>query len=75
MLDGYTKANPPTKKILLVESDVPELLVEMDYGKDGLIKAQTVGDLHSLPFTIYCELGKILIKENKMAQNRPCSLS
>jgi hypothetical protein len=29
MLDGYTKADPPTKKKLLVKADVPELLIKM----------------------------------------------
>jgi hypothetical protein len=33
MLEGYSKAYPPTKKMLPVEADVPELLVKMGYGK------------------------------------------
>jgi hypothetical protein len=33
MLDSYTKADPPTKKKLPVKADVPELLIEMGYGK------------------------------------------
>jgi hypothetical protein len=37
MLDGYSIADPPTWKMLMVEADVPELLVEMGYGKGGLI--------------------------------------
>jgi hypothetical protein len=32
MIDGYTKADPPTQKKLPVEADVPELLIEMGYG-------------------------------------------
>jgi hypothetical protein len=36
MIDGYTKADPPTKKMLLVEADVPELMVEMGYERRGL---------------------------------------
>ncbi len=35
MIDGYTKADPPTQKKLPVEADVPKLLVEMGYGKSG----------------------------------------
>jgi hypothetical protein len=31
MLDGYTKADPPTQKKFPVKADVPELLVEMGY--------------------------------------------
>ncbi len=45
MLDGYTKADPPTQKKLPVEADVPELLVEMGYGKLGSIQSQAIGDL------------------------------
>jgi hypothetical protein len=33
MLDGYTKADPPTKKKLPVAADLPELLLKMGYGK------------------------------------------
>jgi hypothetical protein len=33
MIDGYTKADPPMQKKLPVEADVPELLIEMGYGK------------------------------------------
>jgi hypothetical protein len=29
MIDGYTKADPPTKKMLPVKADVPKLLVKM----------------------------------------------
>ena len=32
MIDGFSKDDPPTRKMLPVESDVPELLVEMGYG-------------------------------------------
>jgi hypothetical protein len=35
MIDGFAKDDPPTRKMLPVESDVPELLVEMGYGKSG----------------------------------------
>ncbi len=34
MIDGYTKADQPTKKMLPVEADVLELMVKMDYGKE-----------------------------------------
>jgi hypothetical protein len=35
MIDGYTKQDPPTKKMLPVEADIPILLVEMGYSKSG----------------------------------------
>jgi hypothetical protein len=50
MLNGYTKANPPTKKKLPVEADVPELLLKMGYGKSGSLHAQAVGDLSLIAF-------------------------
>ncbi len=31
MIDGYTKVDPPTKKMLPVEADVPELMVTFKY--------------------------------------------
>jgi hypothetical protein len=37
MLDGYTKADPSTKKKLPVKADVSELLIKMGYGKLGLL--------------------------------------
>jgi hypothetical protein len=45
MIDGHTKSNPPTKKLLQLETDVPELLVEMGYGKSRSVHAQAVVDL------------------------------
>jgi hypothetical protein len=50
MIDGYTKADPPTKKMLTVEANVLEQMVEMGYGKEGSIKAQAVGDLALIAF-------------------------
>jgi hypothetical protein len=54
MIDGYTKADPPTKMMLLVEANVPGLMVKMGYGKEGWMKAQTVGDLALIVFSTSC---------------------
>jgi len=35
MIDGFAMEDPPTRKMLPVESDVPELLVEIGYSKSG----------------------------------------
>jgi hypothetical protein len=35
MIEGYNKQDPPTKKMLPVKADIPELLVEMGYGSLG----------------------------------------
>ena len=50
MLDGYTKADPPTQKKLPVEADVPKLLVDMGYGNLGSIQTQAVGNLLLIAF-------------------------
>jgi hypothetical protein len=70
MIDGYTKADPPTKKMLLVEANVPELMVEMGYGKEGSIKAQAVGDPALIAFYYLLCIGeyKVKGKQNKSKQ-------
>ena len=45
MIDGFAKDDPPTRKMLPVESDVPELLVEMGYGKSGTAHKRWVTSL------------------------------
>ena len=62
MLDGYTKADPPTQKKLPVEADVPELLVEMGYGKTGSTLSQAVGDLSLIAFYYLLRIGEYTVK-------------
>ncbi len=62
MIDGYTKADLPTKKMLPVEANVPELIVEVGYGKEGSIKAQVVGDLALIVFYYLLCIGEYTIK-------------
>jgi hypothetical protein len=50
MLEGYSKADPPTRKMLPVEADVPELLIKMGYGKVGRIQTQAIEDLSLIAF-------------------------
>jgi hypothetical protein len=70
MIDGYTKADPPTKKMLPVEADIPELMVEMGYGKEGSIKAQAVGHLALSAFYYLLRIGEYRVKgkQNKSKQ-------
>jgi hypothetical protein len=70
MIDGFTKAYPPTKKMLLVEANVPELMVEMGYGKEGSTKAQAVGDLALNAFYYLLHIGEYMVKgkQNKSKQ-------
>ncbi len=65
MIDGYTKADPPTKKMLPVEADVPELTIEIGYGKVGLIKAQAVGDLALIAFYYLLHIGEYTVKRKR----------
>ncbi len=50
MIEGFAKEDPPTRKMLPVESDMPELLVEMGYSKSGTAHTQAVGDLALIAF-------------------------
>ncbi len=62
MVDGYTKANPPMKKMLPVEADVPKLLVKMGYGQSGSASAQAVGDLSLIAFYCLLCIGEYTVK-------------
>jgi hypothetical protein len=65
MLDGYTKADPPTQKKLMVEADVPELLVEMGYGKLGSIQNQAIGDLSLIVFYYFLCISEYTVKRQR----------
>jgi hypothetical protein len=62
MIEGYYKQDPPTKKMLLVKADVPELLVEMGYGKSGSPNAYAIGDLLLIAFYYLLLIGKYSVK-------------
>ena len=62
MLEGYAKADPPTRKMLPVEADVPELLVELGYGKDGTTQTQAIGDLALVAFYYLLRIGEYTVK-------------
>jgi hypothetical protein len=65
MIDGYTKADPPTQKKLPVEADVPELLIEMGYGKSGSTQSQAVGDLALIAFYYLLRIGEYTVKRQR----------
>jgi hypothetical protein len=65
MLDGYSKSDPPTRKMLPVEADVPNLLVEMGYGKGGLTHTQAIGDLVMIAFYYLLQIGEYTVKGKK----------
>ena len=62
MIEAYSKEDPLTRKMLPVEVDVPELLVEMGYGKLGTPHAQAIGDLALIAFYYLLCLGKYTVK-------------
>ncbi len=45
-----------------MEIDVPELLVEMGYGKSGTLHAQAIGDLALIAFYYLLRIGKYMVK-------------
>jgi hypothetical protein len=65
MLDGYSKAYPPTRKMLPVEADIPKLLVEMGYGKESSIHTQAIGDLALISFYYLLQIGEYTVKGKK----------
>jgi hypothetical protein len=62
MTDGYTKADPPMKKMLPVEANVPKLLDKIRYDKSGLVHSQAVGNLSLIAFYYLLRIGKYTVK-------------
>jgi hypothetical protein len=62
VLDWYGKTDPPTNKKLPVESDVPELLVDLGYGKGGTPHSQAIGNLALIAFYYLLRIGEYTIK-------------
>jgi hypothetical protein len=73
MIEEYNKQDPPTKKMLLVKADVPEVLVEMGYSKSGLPHAQAIGDLSLIAFYYLLCIGKYIVKAKHNNKNRLCN--
>ena len=65
MLDGYAKDDPPTRKMLPLETDVPELLVEMGYSSAGTAQMQAVGDLTLIAFYYLLRIGEYTVKSKR----------
>ncbi len=73
MLDGYSKSNPPTWKMLPVEADVLNLLVEMGYKKGGSTQIQATGDLAMITSYYLLRIGECEREKEqyKNKTNRP----
>jgi hypothetical protein len=62
MLDGYSKSDTPTRKMLPVKLDIPKLLVEIGHGKDGTMHSKAIGDLVLIAFYYLLRIGEYTIK-------------
>jgi hypothetical protein len=62
MIEGYSKEDPPTRKMLPIETDVPQLLVELGYSKSGTAHAQAIGDLTLIAFYYLLRIGEYTVK-------------
>ncbi len=65
MLNGYSKLDPPTRNMLPVEADVPNLLEEMGCGKGGSTHTQAIGDLAMIAFYYLLQIGEYTGKGKK----------
>ena len=65
MIDGFAKEDPPTRKMLPVEADVPECLVEMGYSKSGTAHTRAVGDLSLIAFYYLLRIGEYTVKSKR----------
>jgi hypothetical protein len=65
LLDGWKKEDPPSKKTLPVEVDVPELLVEWGLQSGALLLAGVVGDLTLIAFYFLLRVGEYTIKSQR----------
>jgi hypothetical protein len=62
MIDGYAKEDPPTRKMLPVETDVLEVLVEMGCGISRTAHTQAIGDLSLITFYYLLRIGEYTVK-------------
>ena len=65
MLDGYRKADPPTRKKLPVQADVVELLVDAAYKNGQNPGQQATADLSMIAFYYLLRVGEYTIKDKR----------
>jgi hypothetical protein len=56
--------------MLPVEADVPELLVELGYGKDGTTQTQAIGDLALVAFYYLLRIGEYTVKGRRKSNKQ-----
>jgi hypothetical protein len=62
MLDGYRKVDPPTRKKLPVQADVPELLVKQAYQSSTTQRQHATVDLMMVGFYYLLRVGEYTVK-------------
>ena len=65
MLDGYRKVNPPTRKKLPMQADVPELLVEQAYQSTTTQRQRTTANLTMVTFYYLLWVGEYTVKGSR----------
>ncbi len=65
MLDGWSKADPPTKKMLPVEADVPEYMASLGRLSTATILDSTIGDLALITFYYLLRVGEYTCKATR----------
>jgi hypothetical protein len=65
MIEGYAKDDPPMRKMLPIESDVPELLVDLGYSTSGTLHTQAVGDLTLIAYYYLLQIGEYTVKSKQ----------
>jgi hypothetical protein len=62
MIEGYHKEDPPTRKMLPIETDVPQLLVDLGYSESSTAHTQAIGDLTLIAFYYLLRIGEYTVK-------------
>jgi hypothetical protein len=62
ILDGFRKDDPPTRKKLPVEADVPEFLVSLGLASEAHELDQSIGNLTMIAFYYLLCIGKYTTK-------------
>ena len=65
ILDGYRKVDPPTKKMLPVQADVPELIVKMAYKLGSAEWEKAIANLTMIAFYYLLRIGKYTVKDKQ----------
>ena len=65
MIDGFRKEDPPVRKKLPVEVDVPELLCTFGLMAKATAKESAVGDLTLLAFYFLWRVGEYTVKNSR----------